>query len=130
LSTFAAEIKLKPLEKSDYIDLFNAFRNLNVLIIGDVMVDSYIWGKVNRVSPEAPVPIVEVEKRENRLGGAANVALNIKALGANPVLCSVVGNDQKGKEFMDLLQAEGMDTAGMVISRRKDDNNQIQGDWK
>lgn len=107
------------MEKSGYIDLLNAFNNLNVLIIGDVMVDSYIWGKVNRVSPEAPVPIVEVEKRENRLGGAANVALNIKALGANPVLCSVVGDDQKGKEFMDLLKAEGMDSLGMVISKER-----------
>jgi D-glycero-beta-D-manno-heptose-7-phosphate kinase len=119
LSTFASEVKLKPLEKSGYIDLFNAFNNLNVIIIGDVMVDSYIWGKVNRVSPEAPVPIVEVEKRENRLGGAANVALNIKALGANPVLCSVVGDDQKGKEFMDLLNAEGMDSLGMVVSKER-----------
>jgi D-glycero-beta-D-manno-heptose-7-phosphate kinase len=107
------------LEKSGYIELFNAFNNLNVLIIGDVMVDSYIWGKVNRISPEAPVPIVEVEKRENRLGGAANVALNIKAMGANPVLCSVVGDDLKGKEFMDLLRAEGMDDMGMVISRER-----------
>ncbi|MFU8842580.1 MAG: bifunctional heptose 7-phosphate kinase/heptose 1-phosphate adenyltransferase [Bacteroidales bacterium] len=107
------------MEKSGYIELFNTFNNLNVLIIGDVMVDSYIWGKVNRISPEAPVPIVEVEKRENRLGGAANVALNIKAMGANPVLCSLVGDDLKGKEFMELLRAEGMDDMGMVISRER-----------
>jgi D-glycero-beta-D-manno-heptose-7-phosphate kinase len=104
------------LEKSGYIQLFNDFNKLNVLIIGDVMVDSYIWGRVNRVSPEAPVPIVEVEKREDRLGGAANVALNIKSLGANPVLCSVIGDDQKGKVFMNLLEAEGMERIGMVTS--------------
>ena len=70
--------------------LFSGFENLNVLIIGDVMLDSYIWGKVERISPEAPVPIVSVEKRENRLGGAANVGLNIKSLGANAILCAVM----------------------------------------
>ena len=72
-------------------DLANEFKKLKVLVIGDVMVDSYVWGKSNRVSPEASIPIVEVEKREKRLGGAANVALNIKNLGAQPIICSVLG---------------------------------------
>ncbi|MEZ5145702.1 MAG: PfkB family carbohydrate kinase [Bacteroidales bacterium] len=92
------------MQKSDYTNLFDSFNNLNVLIIGDVMVDSYIWGQVNRISPEAPVPIVAVKQRENRLGGAANVALNIKALGARPILCSVVGDDQKGQSSLVCLK--------------------------
>jgi len=104
------------MQKKEIIKLFNSFNHLNVLIIGDVMVDSYLWGKVDRISPEAPVPIVSVKNRENRLGGAANVALNIKALGANPILCSVIGNDQKGKEFIGLLEAQKMDTSGIIFS--------------
>ena len=64
-------------------DLFTSFRKINALIIGDVMIDNYLWGKVERISPEAPVPIVSVQKKEMRLGGAANVAINVQALGAN-----------------------------------------------
>ena len=63
------------------------------LVIGDVMVDAYLWGRVDRISPEAPVPVVQVTERSARLGGAANVALNLKALGANPVVISVIGDD-------------------------------------
>ena len=96
--------------------LFNEFNNLTAIVIGDVMVDSYIWGSVNRMSPEAPVPIVEVEKRENRLGGAANVGLNLKALGAKPILCSVIGDDTKGNEFIELLKGEGMLLDGIIQS--------------
>ena len=96
--------------------LFNEFNNLTAIVIGDVMVDSYIWGTVNRMSPEAPVPIVEVEKRENRLGGAANVGLNLKALGAKPILCSVIGDDPKGNEFIELLKGEGMLLDGIIQS--------------
>lgn len=104
------------MKKEDYIKLFESFNNLNVLIIGDVMVDSYLWGEVERISPEAPVPIVSVKKRENRLGGAANVALNVKAMGANPILCSVVGNDLKGNEFIELLRKQEMETVGIIRS--------------
>jgi len=94
--------------------MFSEFNNLNALVIGDVMVDSYIWGNVNRISPEAPVPIVEVKKRENRLGGAANVGLNLKALGATPILCSVIGTDQRGEDFTGLLDKEGLPTEGII----------------
>ncbi|MBN1339791.1 MAG: hypothetical protein JXA03_10740 [Bacteroidales bacterium] len=93
-----------------------AFGNLKVLIVGDIMVDSYVMGKVERISPEAPVPIVLVTKRENRLGGAANVALNIKSLKAEPYLCSVIGTDKKGDEFLEILQQEGMSPEGIVRS--------------
>ena len=78
-------------------DIFEKFNSLNVLIIGDVMIDSYIWGKVDRISPEAPVPVVRVTKKENRLGGAANVALNIQALGASPYICAVIGDDSASR---------------------------------
>jgi len=104
------------MNKDEISRLFESFNQLNVLIIGDVMIDSYLWGDVERISPEAPVPIVSVNKRENRLGGAANVALNIKAMGANPILCSVVGNDQKGSEFIELLEEQNMKTHGIVKS--------------
>ncbi|MEE4260722.1 MAG: bifunctional ADP-heptose synthase [Bacteroidales bacterium] len=96
--------------------LFSGFNNLSALIIGDVMVDAYLWGKVERISPEAPVPIVSVHKRENRLGGAANVGLNIKSLGAEAYLCAVIGNDQKGTEFLELLDNEGISKQGIVLS--------------
>lgn len=104
--------------KKEHIrEIFRSFSNLNVLIIGDVMIDSYLWGKVNRISPEAPVPIVSVQKKERRLGGAANVALNIQALGANPVLCSVIGVDYEGQAFMELLKSQKLSMKGILKSR-------------
>lgn len=94
--------------------LFDSFNKMNVLIIGDVMIDAYLWGKVERISPEAPVPIVSVTKKENRMGGAANVALNIKAMGASPILCSVIGDDDAGKEFLELMKNENISTGGII----------------
>jgi len=99
--------------------LFEQFSSLKVLIIGDVMIDSYIWGDVDRISPEAPVPIVQVNKRANRLGGAANVALNIKALGAEPIICSVIGDDIQSATFLDLLDKENITTEGIVKSKNR-----------
>ena len=95
-------------------DIFDQFAKLNVLIIGDVMLDSYLWGKVERISPEAPVPIVNVQNREIRLGGAANVALNILSLGAKPILCSVVGDDADGENLLALLDKHGMSKDGIL----------------
>ncbi|MEM8897872.1 MAG: D-glycero-beta-D-manno-heptose-7-phosphate kinase [Bacteroidota bacterium] len=79
-----------------------ACEKLKILVIGDLMVDRYLWGSVERISPEAPVPVVDISKEENRLGGAANVALNIQAMGAQPVLCGVVGKDKDGETLKDL----------------------------
>ncbi len=93
--------------------IFESFAKLNVLIIGDVMLDSYLWGKVERISPEAPVPIVNVQKREIRLGGAANVALNVLSLGAKPILCSVIGTDLDGDNLLSLLDKHGMSKEGI-----------------
>jgi rfaE bifunctional protein kinase chain/domain len=98
---------------------FEFFKTIKALIIGDVMVDSYIYGKVDRISPEAPVPVVHAVKREKRLGGAANVALNVAALGATPILCSIIGDDADGKAFTDLMTERGMITSGIIKSRHR-----------
>ncbi|MDR1343064.1 MAG: PfkB family carbohydrate kinase [Prevotellaceae bacterium] len=94
--------------------IFDKFNDLTVMVIGDVMIDAYMWGKVNRISPEAPVPILASAQREHRLGGAANVALNLQALGATPLLCSVIGNDREGEVFMKTLGANGLTQLGML----------------
>lgn len=95
-------------------ELFERLAALQVLVVGDVMIDSYLWGKVERISPEAPVPVVNVQRTEQRLGGAANVARNIRALGATPRLCAVVGSDKEGDTLRQLLAEEGMPTAGIL----------------
>jgi rfaE bifunctional protein kinase chain/domain len=97
-------------------EIFKAFNQLKVLVIGDAMLDSYVWGKVERISPEAPVPVVQVRKKEKRLGGAANVVKNIKALGAKPILCTVIGNDIEGNYFYDLLEQRNISREGIIRS--------------
>jgi len=97
--------------------IFEDFTKLNVLIIGDVMLDSYIWGAVERISPEAPVPIINVHKKDFRLGGAANVALNILALGAKPILCALIGEDEDGKKLLQRLDDKNISKEGIVTSR-------------
>jgi len=97
--------------------IFEKFSKLRVLIIGDVMIDNYMWGKVTRISPEAPVPVVSISKKEQRLGGAANVALNVQALGATPVLCSVIGVDKDGQRFLELMQEQKLAPKGLLKSR-------------
>lgn len=103
----------------DYREVFDRFRQLRVMVVGDVMVDAYLFGKVDRISPEAPVPVVTVENRISRLGGAANVALNLKSLGAEPVLCSVIGDDAKGKEFRELIQKENIPGTAILSSSKR-----------
>jgi rfaE bifunctional protein kinase chain/domain len=99
--------------------LFENFNKLKALVIGDVMIDAYVWGKVERISPEAPVPVVRVTAKEDRLGGAANVALNIAALGATPIVCAIAGTDQKGEVMAQLLSEQGLSAAGLVFSERR-----------
>ena len=98
------------------INTLNAISDSNILIIGDVILDAYFHGKVDRISPEAPVSILDVEKKDYRLGGAANVALNLKALGVSPILCTVIGSDSSGDKIIDLLNAEGLDASGVIKS--------------
>lgn len=99
--------------------IINKFNDLTVLIIGDVMIDSYLWGITNRVSPEAPVPIVNVTEKEHRMGGAANVALNIMSLGAEPIMLSVIGDDEMGSLYLNLLERRNMSKAGIVQSDKR-----------
>ncbi|MGM0530616.1 MAG: bifunctional heptose 7-phosphate kinase/heptose 1-phosphate adenyltransferase [Bacteroidota bacterium] len=106
----------------NYYDIkgaFDAFNEQKILVIGDSMVDSYLWGDVERISPEAPVPVVTKTRRESRLGGAANVALNIKALGAEPILASAIGNDEKAELFKKLLQEKNLSKQGIYESNRR-----------
>ena len=102
---------------SQTLDLFKTKR---VLIIGDAMIDAYMWGDINRMSPEAPVPIVKIDKRESRLGGAANVALNIQSLGANPILFSAIGDDHYADLFIELMNEQKLSCEGIQkISNRR-----------
>jgi len=94
--------------------LFEGIKKLNVLVIGDLMIDAYTWGKVTRISPEAPVPVVNVAKTESRLGGAGNVVMNLVSLGANPFVVSAVGDDARGIELKNLLTQQGVDVSGIV----------------
>jgi len=105
-------------ESTDFHSLFRQFSNQKVLVIGDVMIDTYLWGMVGRVSPEAPVPIVSEIMNENRPGGAANVALNVKAMGAVPILCSVIGGDERGRIFLELMEEQNLSDIGLIV----DDN--------
>ena len=99
--------------------LLEQFNGLKALVVGDVMIDAYSKGVVERMSPEAPVPIVSLRERFSRLGGAANVALNLKALGAEPVVCSITGDDEAGKTLIQLMQEQGLDVSGLVSSNRR-----------
>lgn len=99
--------------------LFKVFSGKKVLVLGDVMIDAYLQGRVNRISPEAPVPIVDITERYYRLGGAANVALNIQSLSATPILCSVIGNDEKGRLFTRLMGEKQLDTSAIITSESR-----------
>ncbi len=97
-------------------EIFDGFNRLRVLIVGDVMLDAYVWGRVDRISPEAPVPVVNVQRREVRLGGAGNVLLNVQALGAEAIICSVIGSDEPGDRLEAQLQARELRADGLIRS--------------
>ncbi|MBW1780731.1 MAG: D-glycero-beta-D-manno-heptose-7-phosphate kinase [Deltaproteobacteria bacterium] len=90
------------------------FVKTRILVLGDIIMDEYIWGNVSRISPEAPVPVVDVEQETKMLGGAANVIRNMATLGAKPILCGVVGDDTTGKEILSVLARMGLKTEGVV----------------
>ena len=100
-------------------DAFNAFNDLKILVIGDAMIDSYLMGNVDRISPEAPVPVISKTNRKSRLGGAANVAINIKALGAEPILASVIGNDGNAQLFKKLMGEQYLSKSGIFESNSR-----------
>lgn len=90
------------------------FPETRVMVIGDIILDEYIWGDVSRISPEAPVPVVEVREETRMLGGAANVINNIHSLGGKPTLCGVIGNDRRGRIIMEMLEERSLSTDGII----------------
>lgn len=106
--------------------LFADFSKMKVAVIGDVMLDTYWWGVVERISPEAPVPIMTVQKKEKRIGGAANVALNVQQLGASVAVLTVLGNDDDGKELKELLKENQIDTRFILKSGQRITTNKIR----
>ena len=100
-------------------EIFDRFNSLKVLIVGDVMLDAYTWGKVERISPEAPVPVLNVRNREVRLGGAGNVVMNVQALGAEPIICSVVGADAYGDSLLNILKEHNLSAEGIIQSETR-----------
>lgn len=107
-------------------NLFQEFNNIKIAVIGDVMLDTYWWGNVNRISPEAPVPIVALQKNELRLGGAANVALNLVSLQAQTTIISVIGKDDEGKKLQQLLAKENINTKYIVESANRITTNKTR----
>lgn len=99
--------------------LFEAFNGKRVLVVGDVMTDAYINGQVTRMSPEAPVPVVDLQTQEQRIGGAGNVALNLIALGAKAILASVIGQDTPGQELQQMLSKAGIQTDALIVSSER-----------
>ncbi len=111
---------------NDFDKLFHQFTGLKVAVIGDVMLDTYWWGNVDRISPEAPVPVVAVTKKEQRIGGAANVALNVHSLGASVSMISVLGKDEDGDQLTELLKKNGIETKYLVHSEHRITTNKIR----
>lgn len=110
----------------NFDELFKGFANTNVLIVGDVMLDTYWWGNVDRISPEAPVPVVALKNKELRVGGAANVALNTAALGAQTAIISVVGNDNDGEQLKQLMKDANIDTSSIIGSADRITTNKVR----
>jgi len=103
------------IQKSEVDILEQRLPGLRMLVIGDLMLDQYLWGRVERISPEAPVPVIDVAKSEGRPGGAANVALNAAAMGAKVLLSGVVGDDGEGERLLSLLGEQGFDTETVLV---------------
>lgn len=107
------QTNLKNLSREQLKGSIDGFSSARVLVIGDIMMDAYIWGEVSRISPEAPVPVVDVRQETTMLGGAANVVHNMVTLGATPLLCGVVGTDRPGRAVRKELQDLGLTTDGI-----------------
>lgn len=110
----------------DFGKLFTDFNSIKVAIVGDVMLDTYWWGNVDRISPEAPVPIVALKKKELRAGGAANVALNTVSMGAETIVISVIGDDEDGKDLLDLLKGNAINTEYIIASDKRVTTNKTR----
>lgn len=102
----------------DYKKIIRGFKDRNILVIGDLILDHYIWGKVNRISPEAPVPVVEVTREEYLMGGAANVAHNIVSLGGKASVIGIDGQDIAGEALINILRQKGVNCDGIFTENR------------
>ncbi len=111
---------------AEFDKLFESFSFLKIGVVGDVMLDTYWWGKVDRISPEAPVPVVALSNKEQRIGGAGNVAINVAALGAAVSIISVTGNDDEGKQLISLLQQNNINTDYIFKSDDRITTNKIR----
>jgi len=100
-------------------EVIERFKHVKILIIGDIMLDRYVWGKVERISPEAPVPVVKVEKEECKLGGSANVLNNIISAGGKAELCGVIGDDLNGEKILEILKGKNVSTDGIIIEKNR-----------
>ena len=114
------------MNKTELKKIFDDMSGVHVVVVGDVMLDNYWWGNVDRISPEAPVPIVALSRRESRLGGAANVALNCKALGAKVTLASVIGDDSEGTNLIKLATEAGIDSSLIMQSWRRPTTTKVR----
>jgi D-glycero-beta-D-manno-heptose-7-phosphate kinase len=100
-------------------DILQKSSNKVIAVIGDVMLDRYFWGSVTRISPESPVPVVDLERETYHLGGAANVANNLRTLGLQPLLCGIIGKDDSGKNFIKISEETGIHTEGIFIDNKR-----------
>lgn len=107
------------IEKIDIDRIVSRFKEISALVVGDIILDEYFWGKVDRISPEAPVPVVTVKKETQLLGGAANVVNNIRSLGGQVFLSGLVGGDERGRKILNLLEERGVPTGGVFIDPRR-----------
>lgn len=110
---------MKKISKERFAKIFQNLGSHKILILGDVMLDEYLWGNVSRISPEAPVPVVEILKETIKLGGAANVALNVQALGDQPVLVGVVGEDKNGERIREILNHSQLSEEGIFVDHNR-----------
>lgn len=110
----------------DFDSLFKDISKMKVAVIGDIMLDTYWWGNVERISPEAPVPVVAVDKREKRIGGAGNVALNVQALNSSVAMLTILGDDEDGIQLKQLLQEKNIDTRFILESKKRITTNKIR----
>lgn len=107
------------LDKRQMEEAVRSFRKIKTIVIGDIMMDRFIWGKVSRISPEAPIPVVDVQKESMMLGGAGNVASNLISLGAQVLLCGVVGHDATGKDIKNELKRRGCTGEGIIFEKNR-----------
>jgi D-glycero-beta-D-manno-heptose-7-phosphate kinase len=119
-------VKLPPVDASRAAEIVGRFQALPILVVGDVMLDRFIVGRVTRISPEAPVPVVQFESEYVRLGGAANVAHNVASLGGRPSLAGVVGNDAAAGRLREALTAAGIGVDGLVEDRSRPTTEKVR----